>query len=599
MSEIPASLSAETAALRRLAGLSHGTPAFAFAVCNRPALRHDLIAALLPDTGAAVAALPANTADPVVAALALIPSGHAGPVFVTGLDVLLSEASADAAAFAGRLNRSRERWRQVFPAHLLVFWVSGQALVRIFQDAPDFRAWFSHELDFTEESALAPAPAAVPRTTATPLAPAEAARRAEALAARLTASDDLPPLQRLAVVSELLRLAPAGAEVGDLVETSIGEALQLIRQRAAAKPQNSSAQRDLSLALDHVAGARLEMGQSSAALRLYQEAKAIDERLVASDPANAEWQRDLSVTLASLGDVAVAQGDLASAFHCFTEQNAISKRLVASDTANTEWQRDLSVSLNKLSNLALARGDTDGALSYLTESQTIRERLAASDPANASWQRDLSVTLNKLGDLAVDRGDLIEALRNYTLSKTSAEHLAASDRANAVWQHDLSVSLEKLGDLAVTQGDLARAMQWRTESQTLRERLAFTDPANAVWQRDLAVSLHKLGDLVVAQGDLDGAMRRFTECQAILKRLAKSDPSSAALQRDLSYNYYLMAAKIFIPRENWREALALMERSLEIDELLAASDRTNVIWQQDERVSRRLVAELRAKVGGA
>jgi hypothetical protein len=43
--------------------------------------------------------------------------------------------------------------------------------------------------------------------------------------------------------------------------------------------------------------------------------------------------------------------------------------------------------------------------------------------------------------------------------------------------------------------------------------------------------------------------------------------------------------------------LPLLERSLSIDERLAASDPTNATWQNDVRVSRRLVREVGAKCG--
>jgi hypothetical protein len=40
-----------------------------------------------------------------------------------------------------------------------------------------------------------------------------------------------------------------------------------------------------------------------------------------------------------------------------------------------------------------------------------------------------------------------------------------------------------------------------------------------------------------------------------------------------------------------------MEQSLRISERLAATDPTNVMWQEDVKVSRALVEKLRAKVG--
>lgn len=42
----------------------------------------------------------------------------------------------------------------------------------------------------------------------------------------------------------------------------------------------------------------------------------------------------------------------------------------------------------------------------------------------------------------------------------------------------------------------------------------------------------------------------------------------------------------------------MLERSLEIDERLAASDPTNQTWQKDVRVSRRLVEGLRELLRG-
>ena len=41
-----------------------------------------------------------------------------------------------------------------------------------------------------------------------------------------------------------------------------------------------------------------------------------------------------------------------------------------------------------------------------------------------------------------------------------------------------------------------------------------------------------------------------------------------------------------------------VQQSLMIDERLAATDPTNVMWQKDVKVSRELVAELREKVAG-
>ena len=53
-------------------------------------------------------------------------------------------------------------------------------------------------------------------------------------------------------------------------------------------------------------------GDLAGALKSYQDALVIVERLAKSDPANAGWQRELSVSFNNVGNVQAAQGDMPS-----------------------------------------------------------------------------------------------------------------------------------------------------------------------------------------------------------------------------------------------------------------------------------------------
>jgi tetratricopeptide (TPR) repeat protein len=142
---------AEFTALRRILELSRGTSSFTTAVCNSPALRETLFGALrsagIPFLHATVVA---GSLDPVEEVRAQIPSGSADPLFITGLDYLLAESSADSDRLLAVLNRSRERWRSAFPKQPLVFWLTTHTSVRLTTHAPDLRAWVSHELEFED-----------------------------------------------------------------------------------------------------------------------------------------------------------------------------------------------------------------------------------------------------------------------------------------------------------------------------------------------------------------------------------------------------------------------------------------------------------------
>ncbi|MEI6356504.1 MAG: hypothetical protein WCP53_05315 [Verrucomicrobiota bacterium] len=531
MPDVPANLAAEVAALRRLVGLASGAPSFAFALCNAPALRREIIAQV-EDAGIGVATLSVDTLDPVAKARAAVPTDHHGAVFITGLELLRSEANPDSAAVLGRLNRSRERWRSAFPDQLLVFWGSEQSWLRILQDAPDFRAWISHELDFTDPAKVTELTPERADRRAVPAA-AESARRAAALSERLASGADLPPLQRLHLIRELLRLAPAGKDVAAIAQTGVTQALQGIRQRASADSKDMGAQRDLMVALGGVADSYLELGDSPAARRHYQEALSIAIGLAARDPANVEGQRDLSVSYNKLGDVQMAQGDLHGAKASYEAAMTVRSQIAAGAPAYTQWQRDLSVSHNKLGDVQMAQGDLHGAKASYEAAMTVTIRLAEGDPKNTQWQRDLSVSHSKLGDVQMAQGDLHGAKASYVAAKTVTTRLAAGDPNNTQWQRDLSVSHSQLGDVQMSQGDLHEAEVSLEAAMTIAARLVAGASSNTEWQRDLFMCYVQRASVEQRAGQVARALGFFEQALPITEHLAALDPTNATWQQDL------------------------------------------------------------------
>jgi tetratricopeptide (TPR) repeat protein len=106
----------------------------------------------------------------------------------------------------------------------------------------------------------------------------------------------------------------------------------------------SGADRYLAASFDRLGDVQVAQGNLSGALKSYEDALTIANRLAQSDPGNAGWRHDLSVSSEKMGDVHVAQGDLAGALTSYSDSLAIMGRLAQSDPGNAEWQRDLSVS---------------------------------------------------------------------------------------------------------------------------------------------------------------------------------------------------------------------------------------------------------------
>ncbi|MCJ7533612.1 MAG: toll/interleukin-1 receptor domain-containing protein [Anaerolineales bacterium] len=248
--------------------------------------------------------------------------------------------------------------------------------------------------------------------------------------------------------------------------------------------------------------------------------------------------RNRSVAHWYKGDRLLAQGDLVGALREFQEALGILERLASSDPSDVIWQRNLSVGHNKMGKVLQAQGDFAGALREYRAALTIRTRLASSDPSDAELQWDVSASHNYLGMLLYEQDELAGALREFREALTIVESLAASDPSNLDWQKDLAAEHNNVGAVLLEQGNLAGALREFQEARPIVESLAASNPSNLDWQRELAGSHNNTGDVLLEQGNLAEALREFREALTIMQRLAASDPSNLDWQRDLAMSQY-------------------------------------------------------------
>ena len=168
------------------------------------------------------------------------------------------------------------------------------------------------------------------------------------------------------------------------------EAYRLLVGLAAEKPDDTTYQRDLSVAYIEIGDVRVEQGNLTEALQAYRDSLTIIERLAKADPGNAGWQRDLAVTYNKVGDVLVAQGNLTEALQTYRDSLTIAEHLAKADPSNAGWQRDLAVSYAKLASTHLEIGAAPEALIELRKGREIMAALVAIAPSNAHWKEDLA-----------------------------------------------------------------------------------------------------------------------------------------------------------------------------------------------------------------
>lgn len=340
---------AEFTALRRILELSRGTSSFTTAVCNSPALRETLFGALrsagIPFLQATVVA---GSLDPVEEVRAQIPSGSADALFITGLDYLLAESSADSDRLLAVLNRSRERWRSAFPKQPLVFWLTTHTSVRLTTHAPDLRAWVSHELEFEAASLSGIRP-------------------------------DQPSLSRNFTWLSNLDAAAKRARLTDL------------DQRLSLDPPEPALFQEWARAWEEKITLLMLLGDDEKA-----EAAARNFLSAVTESAT-DFEHWKSKAASMLGDILEARGKLDEALRLLREE-------VPPQLEQLEDPRWCAITLGRLAKNLQARGEIDQALHLLKE-EVLPTFKSLED---ARW---CAITFGQIADILQTRGELDEALR--------------------------------------------------------------------------------------------------------------------------------------------------------------------------------------------
>ena len=149
-----------------------------------------------------------------------------------------------------------------------------------------------------------------------------------------------------------------------------------------------------------------------------------------------EWQRDVSVSLEKVGDAKLNLGDNVGALTAFEESLAIRRTLAERHKDNAQRHWDVLLSLEKVAKTRLSSGDTHGGLAAFAEILAITRNLLQTDRDNIEWRRGRSVTWDRLSSSTLGIG---AALRKF--SARALPNLIIATRA---WVRSLQCSAATL-----------------------------------------------------------------------------------------------------------------------------------------------------------
>jgi tetratricopeptide (TPR) repeat protein len=231
--------------------------------------------------------------------------------------------------------------------------------------------------------------------------------------ARCQLSRDQGSLDRaLAAVTALTRTAVAVSDsigVPSTLSVKIIEAAEGVFRDVAALSRDAAYERlQKALLLIDFARIHTELGSSELARTRTSEADSLLQGLAAAHPNDSGWQRDVSIAYSKLGDLLKTQNRLEHAYAHYDASRAILEGHAAGLSA--ENKRRLAISFIDMGDVDIARGFLNEALSNYDQSLVIMDRLATAEPGNPDWRHGLVLSHRKIGDVLQLEGKLDEAL---------------------------------------------------------------------------------------------------------------------------------------------------------------------------------------------
>jgi tetratricopeptide (TPR) repeat protein len=176
-------------------------------------------------------------------------------------------------------------------------------------------------------------------------------------------------------------------------------ALPWLEGRAARNPADYDPQREVSVAYNKLGDVYGALGQGEEALRFYQQALELRERLYRAEPQRADFARDLSVSYNKLGDVSRALGQGEEALRFYQKALEIAERLYRAEPQRADFAWDLVCSYYR-------QGQVTGQWHWLEQARDLLRDLRHQ---NRLPHRQAAEGLDRLEDMLRDDPDAGEA----------------------------------------------------------------------------------------------------------------------------------------------------------------------------------------------
>jgi tetratricopeptide (TPR) repeat protein len=265
-------------------------------------------------------------------------------------------------------------------------------------------------------------------------------------------------------------------------------------------------------------------------------------------------------------------------------------RVAAAFPSDPRARRDHAAARGLAADVAMQAGAREAALDGLYGGLAIAEAAARDFPHDRLIRSFVVATAQRLGDALFRAGRRDDALAVHRRSLAAADDLVRQDPGSVMARCAQALSLQKIAACLVARAAFADALGELERSIAILEEAAARDPAATEPPTHLAQSCLDAGLILVA-AEPDRALAMLQKSLQLRERLAAADPDDMTLKREIAVAASLLGdalqrfGRAAEAREGYRRAVELLRR-------IAASDRDNLRWRHDLSIACR-------RLGGA
>jgi non-specific serine/threonine protein kinase/serine/threonine-protein kinase len=241
-------------------------------------------------------------------------------------------------------------------------------------------------------------------------------------------------------------------------------------------------------------------------------------------------------------------------------------------------------------------GQTQDAVAAMRSAVGIYDEIVANPAATVAQLQYASNAYNGLADElgqpeSSSLGDTAGALSAYRHDIELSERALKIDPASVLSRQSIALAHDKIGQLLVSTDPMAAIEAFR-RSLADRDMVALSVRNAFRSRRGKAVNLMDLGDALTAARDYKPAQSAFDEARATLEAFVAADPKDVRAKHDVAVvltqqaaacidqlNPNLAAPDASAMRANQRQAIDLLQRSVDILEHIAAADTSPLPWR--------------------